>query len=121
MKQIKFYSKQLLQFGISTILFITLLSILQYFIHLSNKTSHILTLAFILLLSFILGAFAGKNASSKGYVEGLKLSGLMIIILLLCNVIFFQSNFTLPRILYYFLILTSTIIGAMIGINKKKK
>lgn len=121
MKQMKFYGKQMIQFIGSTLIFTILLSIFQYMGWMSSKFSHILSLMFILLLCFILGIFSGKNATNKGYIEGLKISGFIILFLLFLQVIFFQSGFPIQRILYYVLIIISTIIGAMIGINKKKK
>jgi len=121
MKQLKFYSKQLGIFLLSTIIMSLLLSILGYFNLLGNKGCHIFSIIFLLILNTILGILCGKQAETKGYLEGLKMGALIILMLLFINVIFFGSAFTIGRIIYYLLLLLVCTIGSMIGINKKTK
>lgn len=73
----------------------------------------------ILILSLIMGFLTGKKATKNGYLEGLKMSGITILMLLFFDMIFFQSSFTISRLIYYGLIVLLNIIGSMIGINKK--
>lgn len=121
MKNLKSYGKQLAIFSI-TILSITIFfSILQTFNLISPKTTHILSIIIIMLLTLIMGIKEGKKANSKGYLEGLKLGGLLLLLLLLLNTIFYGFNFNLNSFIYYLALLIIIVIGAMIGINKKKK
>jgi putative membrane protein (TIGR04086 family) len=71
------------------------------------------------VLTFILGIINGKKASKKGYLEGLKLGSIIILILLIFNLIFIRK-FSLNTFVYYLVIIASTTIGSMIGINLRK-
>lgn len=78
---------------------------------------------FLLLLSTILCLFfnsflLGKSCSKKGYFEGLKLGSCFSITLLTISII--TSKFTWKLLLYYFIIIITSILGSIIGINKKK-
>lgn len=121
MNTIKFYGRQLLILLITILISSLLLSILTYF-NLSNPTiTGVLSKIIIILTSLILGFQNGRLSESKGYLEGLKLGGILILMLTLLNTIFFGLNFKGSTFLYYGIILLSSTIGAMIGINKKKK
>jgi len=71
------------------------------------------------LTMFILGVKFGKKASKRGYLEGLKIGGIVVLSLFLLNLIFYRV-FNLYIFLYYLLILASSTIGSMIGINTKR-
>ena len=59
----------------------------------------------------------GKNSPNKGYLYGLRLSLIIIILLLILGIIF--NNLNLSRIIYYLIITFTITFGAMLGINKK--
>ncbi len=69
----------------------------------------------ILISSFILG----KQAENKGYLEGIKLSLLIIPIMIILTLIFNQP-FKIKIFIYYLIIFITAVLGSMIGINKKK-
>ena len=54
----------------------------------------------------------------KKYIEGLKFGFLFIIFILLFNLIFI-NKFTLKIIIYYILIIITSMVGGTIGINRK--
>ena len=121
MKQLELYGKKCLFFLIGIILIAFLLSILNYFNFLNKTITHLLSNAFTIIFCIYSGTTLGKKASKNGYLEGLKIGGLFILILLFLNIIFFSSPFSWKRILYYLIILATCIISSMIGINKKKQ
>lgn len=121
MNTIKFYGKQLLILLITLLISSLLLSILTYFNLCNTTISGVLNKLIIIMTTLILGFQNGRLSKSKGYLEGLKLGGLFILILAFLNTIFFELNFKGNTFLYYGIILLSSTIGAMIGINKKKK
>jgi putative membrane protein (TIGR04086 family) len=121
MKEIKRYGKQIAIFTITMIGSALIFSILQYFHLLSVNISHFLSTFLILLLAFAFGIINGKNADKNGYLEGIKIGGLQLITMILLNTIIFGIHFKLGSLLYYISILVLSVIGAMIGINKKKK
>ena len=61
----------------------------------------------------------GKLAPAKGYLAGLKISGIFLLILLLLNLITSRTLFNLPTIIYYLILIISSVLGGMFGINKK--
>ena len=77
-------------------------------------------LKLIILLGNILisGIILGKKATSKGYLEGIKLGIFMIILFTLITLITGQG-LKLKLLLYDSIILITAILGGMIGINKK--
>ncbi len=119
MKKIKVYIRNYgIYLGI-LLLYVVLLSILNYTGALKLTTISKINFVFIALISLILGTINGKKASKKGYLEGLKLGGIIVLILLVMNIIFYRS-FSLTTFLYYILIIISSTIGSMIGINLKR-
>ena len=69
---------------------------------------------------FIIGIITGKNTNSKGYLKGLLVSVICILILTLLSIIF-KFTLNINSIIYYIILIISTIFGSMLGINKKTK
>lgn len=120
MKQLKNYGIQLLYLIGGIILCSLLLSVFNYFNILKESTSHVVIFLLIIIISLLSGLSCGKKAEKKGFLEGLKIGGIFVLTLTLLNLIFFASSFNIHRICYYIIILISTTVGSMIGINKKK-
>ena len=75
---------------------------------------------FIPIISIFIGSYRlGKLSNEKGYIEGIKYGLiwviLFVIICLICKV------FDWTSIIYYFILLFISILGSILGINKKKK
>lgn len=104
----------------STILILNLIiTILSYFnIFSCNMTIY---LKFITgIIAFIIGGYKiGQKSSKKGYLEGIKLSLIGILLMIIISIIF--KGFKYRSIIYYLVLIVSSIIGSMIGINKKNK
>lgn len=85
--------------------------------NLINKLAVILTA----LSFFIISALASKNIAEKGYILGIKLGLLFVILMILINLIFFKSGFNIDRIIYYTILIISSILGGSFGKNLKIK
>ncbi len=109
----------LLIFSLFFLSFSFLLSILNKTHFLYSASTDTIIFIFMLLFFSILGFFYGKKTPSKGYLEGLKISFLLIVFLILINLLFYQNRFSLERIIYYIVLILSSTIASMIGINKK--
>lgn len=96
-------------------LFITLFN---YFNLLQAKIISILKLILPLTAIFISSYRLGKQSEKKGYMEGLKLG--IIIIFIFLVLILILDKITLKSLLYYFILLLTSILSSMIGINRKK-
>lgn len=97
---------------------IIILTIFNYFNILNGTILKVLEL-FIPIISIFIGSYMlGKTSSQKGYIEGLKYSGIWIIIFLLFNII--TKNLSLIGILYLVILVLTGVFGSILGINKKR-
>ncbi len=116
MEKLKKYLKPTIKIVIISVLYLALLTLLSHTGILSLTTISKINFSLVALISFMGGVHKGKKASKKGYLEGLKLGGIAIMILFVLNILFYRT-FNLYVFLYYLVILVGSIIGSMIGIN----
>ena len=114
MKFLKIY----LTTSIEIIINCFLLTLLYYYDIISNYSFSFLLLLSILLCLLYNSFLLGKTSTKKGYIEGLKIGLLFTISFLIITLI--TSHFNLKLLLYYFIIIITSILGSIIGINKKK-
>lgn len=119
LNKLKSYFKVILIGLLFMIVFAFLLSILEYFNLFYGKVSEVSMFIYMAILFFIIGFLVGKKATHKGYLEGIKISLSLIFILIVINVLFYQTGFSLERTIYYFILILSSTLGSMIGINKQ--
>lgn len=109
----------ILYFFIAILLFTILITISNYFNLLSpsliSKLKIILPISAIFISSFVLGT----KSSKLGYLEGIKLGVIIVLIFIIISVL--AKSFLVKSLVYYLILLLTSILGAMIGINKKKK
>ena len=111
------YIKSLIIFLSSIIIIPFLLTLFNLLKINSNKIIIIIVGA---ILMFIIGLITGKGTNNKGYLKGLLISVICIFILTILSIIFrFQLN--INSLIYYSILVVSTIFGSMIGINLNKK
>ena len=104
---------------IEILLVLFLLSTLYYYDKISSTLFRSLKIFFFLGILLINSYRLGKESLKKGYLVGLKFGSFFVILSFLLTL--FLKSFQLKNILYYFLILSSSILGSMIGISQKKK
>lgn len=104
-------------FIIGTLLITSLINLTGLNTNLINKLAVILTA----LSFFIVSAMASKNFNEKGYILGIKLGLLFVLLMVLINLIFFKSSFSIDRIIYYIILVFSSILGGSFGKNFKIK
>lgn len=94
-------------------------TIFNYLNIISDKVMSILKIL-IPIIAFLVGGFVmGKKSNKSGYIEGLKLGGIASIFLIVLNFILFDNSFRIQYLLFYIILTISSILGSMIGINKK--
>ena len=106
--------------GISFVLTF-LITLFSYFNILGEKATNTLLLLSTIISMIIGGIIIGKNSNKKGFIEGLKLGLIITILFLLFGYLGIKYNYKLNDIIYYLILITSSTLGSMIGINKKKK
>jgi putative membrane protein (TIGR04086 family) len=80
-------------------------------------------LKFILLLSlmFVGGYIKGKNSISKGWLEGIKFSLFIVVLLTIFNYLAYDIKINSKIFMYFLIIMVVTTLGSMIGISKRKE
>jgi putative membrane protein (TIGR04086 family) len=99
-----------------TTLFLTTINLI---FPLNKKTNQIISFILIIIYSLITGIKNGLKVKEKAYIEGLKIGLLNISTLYLLSIITLNFTITLKRLLYYLIIISISILGCIIGINKK--
>ncbi len=115
----KWYLKDVLLF-MGIVLGVTLLiSTLSFFTNISSKIISLLILIGVIGAFFFLGYQAGRKASSKGYIVGLGVGAVAVLVMFILSAIFWGFHLGLSKIIYYVVLILSSTIGSMVGINKK--
>lgn len=108
----------------SLIIFLSSIIIIPFFLTLFNimklETNKITIIIIGSVLMFIIGIITGKNANSKGYLKGLLISLICIFLFVILSLIF-KYTLNINSLIYYIILVISTIFGSMLGINKKTK
>ena len=119
MKNIKTYLKYLGVTLIIILLGLLLISTLYYFDVISSNVVSYIRIIFIMLVMFIMSYILGKNTEKNGYLAGIKYGLMNIGLFLILGLLFFRDGLQLRLILYDFILLFTSDLGSMIGINKK--
>ena len=102
------------------IILVTFVCSLLNLIGVNSTITNLIIFIFNLLAFFILGFKNGKKVSSKGYIAGLKMSGLFLLVLIIINLFTAKNFFNLVTIIYYIVLVLAGTAGSMMGINKKE-
>ena len=120
MSYLKNLSKSYLTFIISFFILTLLTTILYHLSIISNNIYKILELIVPIISLFISSFILGKKVEKKGWLEGLKLGGITILLFLTLASFLYNEEFTLKLTIYYIILLLVSASGGMIGINHKK-
>ncbi len=119
MKYIKILNK-VLYILIPILVTMFILTILNYFNIINYNTLNILKYITIIISIFISSYKLATTSKNKGYITGIKLGLIIIIIILLINFFIFKE-FSIKTLIYYSIILTTSIVGSIIGKNRVAK
>lgn len=97
-----------------------MLSIVNLVFSLSPLINALIGFLGIVSYSFVVGIRLGMKVTEKAYFKGLRKGLINVLILYILSLLFFSYSISLKRIIYYIVIVFSTILGSIIGINKKK-
>ena len=114
------YIKAIGYIFLSVFIITFILNTFYYFDFIGKNLFNVLEILSIIISMFIGGFYIGKNSNNKGYLQGLKLSGMIIPILIIVNYLIFKNIFKLKIIVFYLIIVSSLVLGSVIGINKKE-
>ncbi len=114
------YGKRLLWTTISLLISMLIISTLYYFNLISSNTFKVLEIIILLLNIFISTYILGKETSKRGYLEGIKFSFIIIILFILLTLLS-SEPLKLRSIIYYLIIMITSIFGSMFGINRRNE
>lgn len=95
-----------------------ILSILNYFSVLTGTILKIFELLLPIIAIFIGSYRIGKLSSKKGYIEGLKYGLIWLAVFLIINLIL--KSISLDGSIYFLVTVAFSMLGSMVGINRKK-
>ena len=113
------YLKSLIYVFIPILVLSILITVLYYFDLLSKNVLNWITLLIPIISLFIGGVYLGKNTNNKGYLEGIKLGTFIVLVFAILSFIVLSVDFSLKGVVYYAIIIISSTLGSMFGINKK--
>ena len=116
--------KNLLKYlGYYTLFLITLVFVtsLLNLIGVNSTITNLLVFIFNISLFFIFGLKNGKKASNKGYLAGLKVGGLFLLVLIIISLFTSKNIFSLSTFIYYLVLILASTLGGSLGINKKSE
>jgi putative membrane protein (TIGR04086 family) len=116
----KIYLKALCYMGIGILGLTLILTILHYFNLLGDTTVNVIKLLIAIISIAVAGFIVGSSCDKKGWLEGFKLAGIIIVLFFLLTIIF-HLGLSTKTIIYYLIIIASSTIGSMIGISRKEK
>lgn len=119
MKILKNY-KQYLKLIIYILLISSFQAILNIVINIPNSINQLLSLILLGTYLFISNLNIGKRLDDKAYIHGIKNGLITTLTLILLSIITFTFTFNFKTILYYLIIIFISILGCIIGINKKR-
>ena len=114
------YIKTIILFFSSLIILNLITTILYYFDITSTSSNNIFKIIIFIFTFLLSGIYIGRNSNKKGWLEGLKISGILIIFFLISSLIV-RYNFNIKQVFYYLLSTIIIMFGSMIGINFKKR
>ena len=95
-------------------------TIFNYFNIISDNIMSIIKIS-IPVIAFLIGGFImGKKSNKSGYIEGLKLGIIDSLLLIIFNFLALNNSFKFIYLLFYLILIVSSMLGSMIGINRKK-
>ena len=118
MKYLKKLSKSIVITLISVIILTFLFTFLNFFNFISTKTLNIIKII-IPIFSLALGGYIiGTKSHKNGWLEGLKF-GVITVVLFIIIAVIIQQKIEIKNLIFYILLILSSTLGSMIGINKK--
>lgn len=120
MEKIKRYIKPMIYFYVTLLSYLIIITILNYFNVVSYKSVSLISFIVIILLFMMIGFMAALKSKKKGYINGLIVGGINIILFLLLSFIL-GAKLKINILIYFLILILSSTIGGMFGINYNNK
>ncbi len=118
MNKLFFYFKSIFFLLLYLLLGSILSSIFYLYTNMSYNVNCLILFIWSAIGLFVINFLNGKRTNQKGYLEGLKLGGLVIFLFFIIS-LFTKDFISLSKIIYYGVLILISIIASSIGINFK--
>lgn len=118
MRYLKNLLRTLAYIGITIIISTFIITIFSYFNLLGDNIIKTIKLAIPVISVLIGGIMMGRRTNKKGIIEGIRFGLIIDIIFIIMSIIL--NNFKGQSLLFYLIIIISTIFGALMGVQKKE-
>ena len=118
MNKLFFYFKSIFFLLLYLLLGSILSSIFYLYTNMSYNVNCLILFIWSAIGLFVINFLNGKRTNQKGYLEGLKLGGLVILLFFIIS-LFTKDFISLSKITYYGVLILISIIASSIGINFK--
>ena len=109
-------------FFISLVLILNLVTSILYYFNLTNDNSnHILKIINFIIIYLLTGLYIGKYSKSKGWLDGIKMSLIIILLSIIFILIIPSTKFTLYTFIFYLILTLLIIIGSQLSIKLRKQ
>ena len=118
MSYLKKYGLRLL-FNMGEVLILLFITTLFYYYDLVSENTYKFLKLIILLVTVFINSFSlGKESDKLGYLEGIRYGSILILLSLIPSII--SNKIGVKIILFYLIIISISIVGSVVGINKKR-
>lgn len=107
------------KFILFILIFTFVLTIVNLIFPLKNSINSLVSLIAVLIYSLFVGFKKGMKVEEKAYKAGLILGFTNVVILYFMGFLALNFGMTIKKLLYFVIIIITTILGSIIGINKK--
>ncbi len=102
-------------------LMLTFITSLLNLIGINSGITAIILLIGNLILFFTLTYINAFKLRKKGLIEGLLLGLIFIVLMFIIKIILFDNDFNISTIIYYAILIITSMLGGMLGVNKKSE
>ncbi len=74
-----------------------------------------------IILIFVLSFINAFKLKKKGFLEGIILGLIFIIVMIIIKLILFDNSISIATFIYYAILIITSSLGGMFGVNKKSK
>ncbi len=120
MGKIKNYLRGIVYFYVLLIIYLIIITTLNYFNVFSYQTISIINFISMIILFMVIGFSIAIKSQKKGYINGLIIGGFNIVLFLFLAFVLGDAP-KLTAGIYFLILLLSSTIGGMFGINYKTK
>lgn len=118
---LKIYLKDIMYTFLTILIGMFLFTVLNYFNIISDNILNITKLILIIGVFIFSGFYLSKRSKKRGIIEGLKIGSIIGIFMLLVTLLGLDTSFKWQNLIYYLILIVSSMTGGIIGKQGKSR